>query len=457
MIDLSSFVSSLESKYIYVYGLGKSGLSCVEALLAANASVFAWDGNQDHRKQAEALGVTLVDEQDADYTQIKYLLLSPGIPLTHPKPHSVVLKAQQHDIEIIGDIEVFGRVLPAGIKTIGITGTNGKSTTTALIGHILNECGITAEVGGNIGTPVLSLNLKKNVQAIVLEMSSYQIDLCPSFTPDVGVLLNITPDHLDRHGTMTNYAQVKAKIFGLETKPIISIDDDYSRAIAKKLADQNPIKVSTQERSKADVKVSDFNQDEEADVVIESLGDLMRFPCLAGIHNHQNALMALCVCREMGLEDDDIFDAMETFPGLAHRQQIVAEKGGIMFVNDSKATNAEAAAKALGTYEDIFWICGGQAKEGGLNGLEGLMPRVEKTYLIGEAANDFAQWLEKEKVPNDIVNTLEKAVSEAYQDAKKHERPCVVLLSPACASWDQFKSFEHRGEMFQKYVSGLRE
>ncbi len=457
MLDLSKFLYSLNNKSIYVYGLGKSGLSCVEALLKAGADVVAWDGKESQKKQAEKLGATLQNEDQIDFANVAYLVLSPGIPLTHPKPHAVVTKAHQHNVDIIGDIEILGRVLPKKIKTIGITGTNGKSTTTALVGHILNECGIKTEVAGNIGQPALSSYIKDNTQAIVLELSSYQIDLCSRFRPDIGVLLNITPDHLDRHGTMDNYAAVKGKMFGPNTRAIISIDDDYSRAIAQRLHNQSPIKVSTQERSKADVKVSDFKGDEEADVVVEFIGDLMRFPCLAGIHNHQNALMALSVCRELGLKDDQIFDAMETFPGLAHRQQMVAEKADILFINDSKATNAEAASKALGTYEDIFWICGGQAKEGGLNGLEGLMPRIEKAYLIGEAADDFSKWLSQENIPFDLSGTLDKAVSEAYQDAKTHAKPCVILLAPACASWDQFDSFEHRGDEFIRLVKALPE
>ncbi len=436
MLDCSKFVEGLEGRAVYVYGLGKSGLACVEALSLSGANIIAWDAKAEQRNKAAHFGAVLSCEDDVDFQKVGCLLLSPGLPLTHPKPHPVVIKAQQHDIEIIGDIEIMGRCLPDGIKTIGITGTNGKSTTTALLGHVLQECDISSCIAGNIGTPILSVDIKDDLQAIVLELSSYQLDLCPSFHPNIGVLLNITPDHIDRHGSLAQYAAVKAKIFGRQTRAIISIDDDQSREIFEIEA----------ELGKAPIAL---NLEDKPAILLEDL------PTLMGDHNRQNALAVYHVCKQLYLKDHDILAAMKTFLGLAHRQQIVRKMGNITFINDSKATNAEAAAKALGTFENIYWILGGQAKDGGLQGLETFMSRVKKAYVIGEAAPEFSKWLKKEDIPFEVSQLLNKAVSKAYEEALLCDKPAIILLSPACASWDQFKSFEHRGDVFSQVVSKL--
>ena len=438
MVDLSKFVESLDGKAIYVYGLGQSGLSSVEALIQSGAKVYAWDAKEEQRTKAHDVGSEIADEDSIDYNLIGSLLLSPGIPLTHPEPHPVVTKAKEHDIEIVGDIEVLGRVLPDYIRTVGITGTNGKSTTTALLGHILSECNVNSMIAGNIGTPVLGLDIQEDLEVLVLEMSSYQIDLCPSFHPNIGILLNISPDHIDRHGSLDQYAAVKAKIFGHHTRPIISVDDQLSEEIFDVEAELG-----------------------KAPVLLSTKGSLPfetdRLKTLAGKHNHQNALAAYYVCLQLELSHEDIINAMESFPGLAHRQEIVKVIGNISFINDSKATNAEATAKALSTYENIYWILGGQSKDGGLKGLEEYADKIKKAYLIGEAAEEFTAWCEGEKIPFDRSAELSKAVVNAYKDARNQGEPSIILLSPACASWDQFKSFEHRGDVFKDLVLNLDE
>lgn len=438
MIDLSRFAASLNGKAVYVVGLGKSGLSTVRACAAAGMAAYAWDEKEEQRLEAGKCGAMIAPLEHIDFTTLACVILSPGIPLTHPRPHPVVIKAQEFGVEVIGDIEVLSRNgIPC--QTVGITGTNGKSTTTALIAHVLNECGMHAIAAGNIGTPVLDLDLE-GVELLVLEMSSYQIDLCPTFRPDIGVLLNVTPDHLDRHGTIEHYANVKASMFGPETKPVIALDDAFCKDVFRKLQAQSPVSISI--------------TGENADFTPRDLDDTSRFPTLAGRHNHQNALAALAVCRLLGLSDDAIFAAMATYPGLPHRQQIVRRIGDIIFINDSKATNAEASEKALSTYHDIYWIAGGLPKAGGLSGLEPVMERVTYAFLIGQAAPEFADWLNDKAVPNMINQTLDKAVDAAYQMTRQAGRG-VVLLSPACASWDQFKSYEHRGEVFAELVSDL--
>ncbi|MGB0719313.1 MAG: UDP-N-acetylmuramoyl-L-alanine--D-glutamate ligase [Bdellovibrionales bacterium] len=438
MIDLHVFKKALNEKPVAVFGLGLSGLGSVGALIAAGIDVIAWDDNAQARDKAAAMGAVCKNLDKDVLKQCAYLLLSPGVPLTHPAPHDVVKSANAAGIKIIGDIEILGRCdLPN--KTIAITGTNGKSTTTALLTHTLNACGKSAVMGGNVGVPVLKMDMPKPDTIIVLEMSSYQIDLCPTFAPDIAVLLNITPDHIDRHGSFENYAAIKHRLL-----------DNAKCAI----------NVSSLHASSECVQSMD---DTDKPCHDESLGGHV-FPTLPGDHNKQNIIAVLNVCEALGVETVCAITAIKTFPGLAHRQYLVREIGGVKYINDSKATNAEAAAKALSAYENIHWILGGQAKDGGLKGLEPFMSRVKKAYLIGAAAQDFSRWLKKQNVPHQICEVLDVAVKAAHDDAQipvtrppstVHRSPSTVLLSPACASWDQFKSFEHRGDTFVKLVEAL--
>ncbi|MEM6903982.1 MAG: UDP-N-acetylmuramoyl-L-alanine--D-glutamate ligase, partial [Pseudomonadota bacterium] len=339
------------------------------------------------------------------------------------------------------------------------TGTNGKSTTTALINHILTTAkpDWQALMGGNIGRPVLDLPMPKNGQPVVLELSSYQLDLTVNGVFSVACLLNVTPDHLDRHGGMEGYIAAKKRIFrrgALAQHAVVGIDTAPTGTVATELERSGHWKVTritSEGRLDGGVYVLNGVLYDDLDGFDEAICDLMPIETLPGQHNWQNAAAAFAVCRRLGLEADEIAPAIATFPGLEHRQQIVGRYKKITFVNDSKATNADAASKALASYANIFWIAGGKAKDGGLNGLEGLMDRVKHAFLIGEAANDFAKWCDG-KVDATVTKTMDKAVAEAAAMAVATRKPSVVLLSPACASFDQFDSFEQRGEVFARSV-----
>lgn len=436
MIDARKFVETLEGKPVAVFGLGLSNMAVVKALLAAGAEVKAWDDNEQRRAQAADAGATLYDMAHEPLDGFSCLVLAPGVPLYHPKPHPVARKARAAGIEILCDLEILHRC-GHGRKTIGITGTNGKSTTTALLGYVLNECGVPAAIGGNIGTAALALDLPLEGGVIVLEISSFQMDLCPNFTPDIAVHMNFSPDHLDRHGDMAGYIAAKRRMFEGAGDAVIGVDDEDSREMFE------DVKKSSQRT----VYPMSYNDGEVA--AISS-------PALPGDHNKQNMAAVYHVACLLGLDEGDILAAIKTFPGLPHRQYLTRVIGGVSYVNDSKATNAAATEKALASYEDIFWIVGGKPKEGGLNGLEPYMDRVRHAYLIGEAAEEFAVWLEKNAVSYTRCGTLDVAVSKAHSDAQKHGKG-TALLSPACASFDQFSSFEERGNVFTDLVHPLKE
>ncbi|MFK7838953.1 MAG: Mur ligase family protein [Bdellovibrionales bacterium] len=412
MIDASAFIETLNQKPVAVFGLGASGMATLKWLHQNNINTFAWDDKKENRQAAEGQGAKVQNLNSDILKNCSCLVLSPGVPLTHPEPHDVVKAANAAKCEIIGDIEIFHRCASA-YQTIGITGTNGKSTTTALLTHTLNACGKTALMGGNIGTPILNLTPQDKNTIIVIEMSSYQIDLCPTFRPDIGILLNITPDHIDRHGTFENYTAIKHRLLEGAKHKIYAEQCDQSI-----LQDHN-------------------------------------FPMLPGNHNAQNIIAVLETCTALGLNQDDVIKAIKTFPGLAHRQYLVRTINNVTYINDSKATNAEATSKALSCQDNIYWIVGGQAKAGGLDGLEEFSSRITKAYLIGEAANDFQTWMNDQKIKSTITQTLDNAILQAHNDAQDQGKPACILLSPACASWDQFKSFEHRGDQFIQYVESL--
>ncbi len=452
---------SFANKTVAVFGLARSGISCATALIQGGAKVLAWDDSEPAVEKAKAEGLSITNLHAVDFKILDALVLSPGVPLTHPEPHWTVIKARAADVEIIGDTEVFSRELKGtGAKLVAITGTNGKSTTTALIGHVLKEAGLDVAVGGNIGLAVFNLDQPQPGRVYVLELSSFQIDLMPSLKPDVGVLTNITPDHLDRHGTLENYAAVKARIFakmGQGKTALISVDDQYGDAIANTM----PSSVNTE-------FVSVFKNlpqgiSSAPDGVLRDLKngkviteiDLRDMPALKGLHNWQNACMAYGAAKYLGVPVEKIAAAMKSFPGLAHRMQQIGAAGAVIFVNDSKATNADAAEKALASFDNIYWIAGGIAKAGGIEPISYLFTRVTKAYLIGVAAEEFAKTL-KGKVETVICETLERAVAEAARDAAASPKPNpVVLLSPACASFDQYKNFELRGEAFVSLVAAL--
>ncbi|MEG6509119.1 UDP-N-acetylmuramoyl-L-alanine--D-glutamate ligase [Methyloligella sp. 2.7D] len=447
---------------VAVFGLGLSGIAAAKALQAGGADVLAWDDKPETREKAQAAGVPLADLNAEDWSGIAALVLAPGVPLTHPKPHWTVEKAKAAGIEVIGDTELLFREKEAqgsAARVLVITGTNGKSTTTALTAHLLEEAGKRVALGGNIGRAVLDLDPFADDLTYVLELSSFQIDLTPSLHPNAGALLNITPDHLDRHGTLEAYAAIKARIFalmGAGDTAVIGIDDAPSRAIAKTLQGPYAVKqISVTGKVETGVYGAEATLHEMAAGDEIATASLDGIASLRGAHNWQNAAAAYALARAEGLSREEIARGLKSFGGLAHRMEQVAKRGSVLFVNDSKATNADAAAKALASFQPIYWIVGGRAKAGGLSGLESYYPHIAKAYLIGEAAEDFAAQL-GDAVPHTIAGTLDEAVRLAAADAASDDAAePVVLLSPACASYDQFPNFEMRGDAFRKAVTAL--
>lgn len=447
--------NSFAGKRVGVFGLGRSGNATVEALLRGGAEVLAWDDAPAASQRSEELGLPVVNLHEVDFATLDSFVLSPGVPLTHPEPHWSVLKAQATGTEIIGDTEILAReIAGTGARLVGITGTNGKSTTTALIGHVLVSAGLDVQVGGNIGTAALLLPPPGDKTVYVIELSSYQIDLMPSLKPDVGLLMNLSPDHLDRHGSMEHYASVKARMFAQQGDGelgAISVDDDWCAAIAA--ANRQVVRFSVAGRE-AEVSGEGGKVTDHRDGSTVSLASAR---ALRGLHNAQNACAAYITARQLGLGLDQIEAGFNSFPGLAHRMEEVGHKGRIVFINDSKATNADAAEKALASFERIYWIAGGQAKSGGIEPLEHLFDRLAGAFLIGQDAGALAKVLDG-KVSYEICGTMEAAVAAAAEAATgdaSSAREVAVLLSPACASFDQYPNFEVRGEDFRAQVSKL--
>ena len=459
-------VVSFADRHVALFGLGGSGLATARALQAGGARVSAWDDNEAARAKALAAGVAVVDISAADWSIFAALVLAPGVPLTHPAPHWTVVKARSVGIEVIGDIELFWRErarLAPSAPFVAITGTNGKSTTTALIAHILREAGHDVQLGGNIGTPVLALEPPAMDRVHVIECSSFQIDLAPSIEPSVGVLLNLTPDHLDRHGDMDTYAAVKERLVAGAEFAVVGVDDEYCANIYRGLRERDAAAVAI---SHAPTDVSEIVHYDDGKLrrdialnpgwsLVETLVDLRKARALRGAHNGQNAAAAFAACEWLDIPHDEIGAAMKSFPGLAHRMEEVARLDRVVFVNDSKATNADAAEKALLSYDDVFWIIGGKSKEGGIESLRPLFGKVRKAYLIGASSEDFARALGGD-VDHESCGTLDVAIERAARDAlASSAREPVVLLSPACASYDQFPNFEVRGDRFRDLSRAL--
>lgn len=452
--------SAFANRTVVVFGLGKSGRSAAHALSAGGARVRAWDDDPTRRSEAAQAGVASSDPAELDWSAVAALVLSPGVPFTHPKPHPAAATALAAGVEIVCDIELLHRTIPEA-RYVGVTGTNGKSTTTALIGHLLVRAGRRVEVGGNIGTPALDLEPLGPEGFYVLELSSYQLELTRRLTLDVAVLLNITSDHLDRHGDMAGYVAAKRKIFrprGRESTAVIGVDDEYCRALFEELlaaGEQRVVPVSAGRTLSTGAYVRDGLLYEAAPGGGEPVVDLGKARALPGAHNWQNAAAAFAAARALKVSRGRAAAALLDFPGLPHRLERVAVIDGIPFVNDSKATNADAAAKALACFDNIYWILGGRPKPGGISSLEGYYLRIAHAFLIGEATEAFAGILHG-RVPYSRSRDLGSAVSDAYALAHEQNLPdAVVLLSPACASFDQFENFEARGEAFRRRVREL--
>ena len=450
---------AFEARRVALFGLGGSGLATAKALAEGGAEVLAWDDNPESVARAAAAGIATGDLRGADWAGFSSFVLSPGVPLTHPKPHWSVDLARAAGVEIIGDIELFVRertALSPSAPFVAITGTNGKSTTTALTAHILASAGRDTQMGGNIGRAVMTLDPPAAERFYVVECSSYQIDLSPSINPTAGILLNLTPDHLDRHGTMQHYASIKERLVAGSDAAIVGVDDSYCAQIADRLerAGKEVVRISKRLPLADGLFADGTNLMEARNGRYERIAFLEGIGSLRGQHNAQNALAAVAACLKVGLDLGEIQAGLESFPGLAHRMEQVGRKGRVLFVNDSKATNADAAAPALSSFARIYWIAGGLPKEGGIEPLRSFFPRIAKAYLIGEAAPAFAATL-GEAVTYEISGTLAAAVEHAAADAAKDEAETVVLLSPACASFDQFRNFEVRGEAFRQAVAAI--
>lgn len=443
---------------VAVVGLGKSGMSAARALTASGARVLCWDDGAEARARAAAEGLTVSEPSEAAWATVGCVVWSPGIPHTHPQPHPAAELARRLHRPLVCDVDLLCETQPDCFY-VGITGTNGKSTTTALIAHILKSAGLQAEAGGNIGAPALDMPAFNFTGTYILELSSYQLELVPHLSCDVAVWLNVTPDHLARHGGLEGYVAAKEHIFATPKTPataIIGVDDAPSRAVFDRVAQNGRhrmVPVSVERAVTGGVYVQDGQLIDATGKRPRTICTLDRFDRLRGAHNWQNIACAYAAASARHVPAERILEAIASFPGLPHRQQQVAVIEDVAFINDSKATNAEAAAKALGCYDNILWIAGGQAKEGGITSLEPFFPRIKHAFLIGEAAADFARVLDG-KVPYTLAGTLENAVDAADEMA---DRGDTVLLSPACASWDQFKSFEHRGEVFARVVAELAE
>lgn len=419
-----------------VLGLARSGLASVEALVASGAGVTAWDDREDARDEAMALGADIGNPLDIDLIGFAGVVVSPGVPLNR---HPIAAHAREAHVPIIGDVELFAEAqaeLPAH-KLVGITGTNGKSTVTALVTHMLESAGIPTLMGGNIGLPILSRDPLPEGGVYVLELSSYQIDLSHSLDCDVALLTNITPDHLDRYDGFAGYAASKARLFSLQHRDqvaIVAVDDDPSKIIAGRI-----------NHRLHRVSAKDIDPVDQA-----------RWPALQGPHNAQNAVCAIAVCRVLGLDDEQIETGLASYKALPHRMELVGEVAGVRWYNDSKATNAASAAPALAAFppapdQRLHWIAGGQAKGDGLSACAPWFPNVKRAYLIGEAMEGFAAEI-GDAVPVDRSGDLATAIARAAAVAAPGD---IVLLSPACASFDQFKSFEERGDRFRTIVKAF--
>ncbi len=495
-------VPGFEGRRVAVFGLGRSGITAARALQAGGAIPVLWDDGVSGRMQAEAEGFLVEDLTRADWFGFAALVLSPGAPLTHPRPHWTVERANEAGVPVIGDVELFARALaalPQGQRprVVAITGTNGKSTTTALIGWVLKQAGLSVHIGGNIGIGVLALPEPTADAVYVIEVSSYQLDLTTGFAPDVAILTNVSPDHLDRHGGMEGYVAAKRRIFraqGAEALALVGVDEEWGRKIALDLRAQgrkvetvvslpSPLVGEGGLRSKTDEgllcvsgggAVSFVGETPHpspsgppsptrgegygaAAGVLTAGGEVLAYltaaRSLPGRHNAQNAAFAYATARALGVSHEAAVGGLLSFPGLSHRMEAVGRLGAVRFINDSKATNADAARQALSSYPSVFWIAGGRAKDGGIDDLRDLFPRVTKAYLIGEAADAFAGTLGD--TPHVVARTMDRAVELAAADAAAAGGEQVVLLSPACASFDQFPDFEVRGEAFRAAVLAL--
>lgn len=460
----------LTEKNIAVFGFGKSGKSSIKFLLNNKANVYCWDENKEKRDNligelgelAKSEKLHIVDYKNFPWEKITFLILSPGVPLTHPEPHDIVKLAHRYNCTITADIECLYKVNTEA-KFIAITGTNGKSTTTALLGHVLTEAGIKNNAGGNLGFPVLEFDILNKDGVHVIETSSYQLDLLHETKFNIAGILNITPDHIKRHGDLEGYIKAKKKAFRNQSGgdfAVVGIDNMNTKALHEEFANENSssrkvIGFSTQEEVKDGVALIDGTLYNDIDGKNETFN--MSDAFLKGRHNDENMACVFAMCYACDMKSAEIVKHIKTFKGLRHRMQLAGQKGSIKFINDSKATNAESTEQALRTYDNVYWILGGQSKEGGIKMLKPYFSKIKQAFLIGAATEEFAETLEESNIPYTKCGDLENAFNKSLELAREKikdgsEKHLNIMLSPACASWDQWSSFEHRGDYFCELV-----
>lgn len=426
------------NKKVGIFGLGKSGVASATYFRNKGYDVYVWDDSEESLNSFDVINTIKIEPEKWPWKELKSLVLAPGIPLLYPAPHGVVATARDNGVEVICDIEVLIRNADKKAKFIGITGTNGKSTTTALLYHVLKECGVNTQMGGNIGIAALSLDMNKE-DVFVIEVSSYQIDLLKNAKFDVAILLNITPDHLDRYGPFENYVASKKAMFNRQTEQdvaIVCVDQIVTNKISKELEKESHANLVTY--------VTDGN-------ILKGV----QFSNLPGEHNKQNIIAAYLAAKCFVKDEAKIIAAIKTFSGLPHRIENVFENDKIKFINDSKATNAEATEPAMKTFENIYWMAGGVPKEGGIALLEKYKHKVKHAFFYGQAGPDFAETYKNWGETNfELFKTFDEAFAaaakKATEDSRKSERKCVVMLSPSCASFDEFDNYEHRGRHFKE-------
>lgn len=454
-----------DGRRVGVLGLGRSGLSAARALRAGGAEVLCWDDNTTAQEAAAIEGFNVVDlTRDSAFEDVATLIVSPGIPHLYPAPHGAIAAALRAGVPVDNDIGLFFRSVATPEwdnfetvpRVIAVTGSNGKSTTATLIDHVLAEAGRSVQLAGNIGRGVMDIEPPVDGGIVVLELSSYQTELARALTPDIAVFTNISPDHLGRHGGIGGYFAAKRRLFaeGGPERAIIGVDEDEGRFLAGQMSegprDDRVIRVSVASKLSGPGwsifarkgYLSEYRKGRQAGSI-----DLRKIAALPGAHNHQNACAAYAVCRTLGLAPRVVEDGFQSFQGLAHRSQIVAQEAGITYVNDSKATNLDSAVKALSAFNNIRWICGGLEKEGGVEALVAAAGSVKKAYVIGREAANFAMKLQG--IEAEVCTTMARAVERAMADAQEGE---TVLLAPATASFDQYDNFEKRGDDFMAQV-----
>lgn len=466
-------VRGYDGHRVGVLGLGRSGLAAAKALAAGGATALCWDDNENARDNAAAEGLTIHDFRSPDgWRDVVTLIVSPGIPHLYPVPNPTVRAAWDHGVAVDNDIGLFFRSFATQEwdnferipKVVAVTGSNGKSTTSALIHHILQDNRRPCQLGGNIGRGALDLDPAVEREVVVLELSSYQIELARALAPDIAVFLNLSPDHLDRHAGIGGYFAAKRRLFaeGAPDRAIIGVDEAEGQYLANQMREmagsgEPVIRISSGRKLASKSGGKDWCVFARKGFLAEWRGgrqvasvDLRGITGLPGVHNHQNACAAYAVCRTLGLAPKAIEKSLASYPGLPHRSQVLGVKDGVTYVNDSKATNMESAAMAMNAFDNIRWIAGGQGKEGGIKGLAHCLSRVSKAYLIGDSASEFAEQLGD--TPFEICKTMQAAVSLAAREAQRGD---TVLLAPAAASFDQYSSFEERGDDFAAQVAAL--